>query len=533
MRSKYLFGWIRPGWAQQNRGRASGGSSNTAGAPGRARGTAGPPCPDPCPDPGDDPGVDSRPESRSGSGELAAATPLSRDRYVDLVRVLSLATVIVGHWLMAVVTLDADGVVQASNALEALSWAGPATWLMQVVPVFFVVGGAAHWYALRRYEPTGGYASFVRRRVGRLLAPTVAFVAAWTTVAILVEASGYERGVLALALRVVAQPLWFLAVYVGLVALAPLMLRLHDRVGVMAPLGMAAAVLLVDVARLGFDVPYVDLANYALCWMAAHQVGFLYADGTLLRAGRRLGWALTGIGFAGLVAMTTVGPYPVSMVGLPGAAFSNMNPPSAALLVQSVMLLGLVLLFRTPVLAWLGRVDRPERWRYVVAANAVAMTTFLWHLTALFLVAAAFVLLGFGLPEPGSVWWWLTRPVWIALLGAMTGLLVAVFRRFELPRPLVRLASGPGGAGGSGRSGGRWADRIAAIGMVLVVLGVLGYAVNGFAILGGQPLRILVVELGALSSGVVLLGGWALVAAATGGRRTRRPYEVPPEREAD
>lgn len=465
--------------------------SVSRGAPGRARGSAGRP--------------------RVTAKELAGATPASRDRYIDLLRVLSLATVIIGHWLMAAVTFDPDGRPRTANALASVSWAEPATWFFQVMPVFFIVGGAAHWHALRGHDhQVGRYAEFVRRRVGRLLAPTAVFVLAWTAVAVAVELSGYQRGILMLALRVVAQPLWFLAVYLGIVALAPALRRLHLWAGLWAPLAMVVTLLAVDIARLGFGVPYVDLANYGLLWLAAHQVGYLYADGTLVRCGLRPAWAMVAIGFTGVVLLTTIGPYPVSMVGLPGAPLSNMNPPSAALLAQSVMLTGLVLVLRQPVQRWL---QRPKPWTVVVGANGVAMTAFLWHLTALFLVAAVFVAFGIGFPVPGSLEWWLSRPVWIGLLAAVTTLLVAVFRRFEMPRRLNVL-------GPELNPYRRWQDRVAVCGVVLTVTGILGYAVNGFALLGGHPLRILVVELGAVGSGVALLLGWALV-AATGLRRTR------------
>jgi hypothetical protein len=412
---------------------------------------------------------------------------------------------------MAAVTFDSDGRPRTSNALASVSWAEPATWLLQVMPVFFIVGGAAHWHALRDHQPKDGrYAEFVRRRVGRLLAPTAVFVLAWTAVAVAVAMTGYQRGILILALRVVAQPLWFLAVYLGVVALAPALRRLHLRFGMWAPVAMVVALLVVDIARLGFGVPYVDLANYGLLWLAAHQVGYLYADGTLVRCGPRPAWLMAGMGFAGVVLLTTVGPYPVSMVGLPGAPLSNMNPPSAALLAQSIMLTGFVLALREPVQRWL---QRPRVWTVVVGANGVAMTAFLWHLTALFMVAAVFVAFGIGFPVPGSLEWWVSRPVWIALLAAVTALLVVVFRRFEVPRQLNLL-------GPELTRYGRWHDRIAACGIVLTVTGILGYAVNGFALLGGHPLRILMVELGAVGSGLALLAGWGLV-AATGLRRTR------------
>ncbi|MFV9673718.1 MAG: hypothetical protein ACNYZH_10875, partial [Acidimicrobiia bacterium] len=66
---------------------------------------------------------------------------------------------------------------------------------------------------------------------------------------------------------------------------------------------------------------------------------------------------------------------------------------------------------------------------------------YVWHLPTL----AIIVLIGYGLGigfalEPLTVGWWLTRPIWIAvLLTALAGV-VWVFGRFE---PRVRTAPGP------------------------------------------------------------------------------------------
>jgi hypothetical protein len=54
------------------------------------------------------------------SATLAATTPATRDRYVDLLRVASLATVILGHWLMAVPIVAADGSVRVTNLLAVV-----------------------------------------------------------------------------------------------------------------------------------------------------------------------------------------------------------------------------------------------------------------------------------------------------------------------------------------------------------------------------------------------------------------------------
>src|SRR4051812_23244017 len=128
--------------------------------------------------------------------DLAAATPASRDRYIDLLRVASLGVVVLGHWLMAVVVIGANGVPKADNLLAVLPALQPVTWLLQVMPVFFLVGGFSHataWDSVRRRG--GGYADFVRSRAGRLLRPTAVFVGLWLVLSLAVEVTGHYDGI--------------------------------------------------------------------------------------------------------------------------------------------------------------------------------------------------------------------------------------------------------------------------------------------------------------------------------------------------
>ena len=99
---------------------------------------------------------------------VAAATPAERDRFADLVRVASILVVVAGHWLMAVVTWR-DGRVEGGNALPLVPGLWLATWLLQVMPLFFFVGGLANLVSAGR---GGGWATFVRARAARLLRPT-------------------------------------------------------------------------------------------------------------------------------------------------------------------------------------------------------------------------------------------------------------------------------------------------------------------------------------------------------------------------
>ncbi|MYW29875.1 acyltransferase family protein, partial [Streptomyces sp. SID2119] len=255
---------------------------------------------------------------------LAEATPDTRDRYVDLLRVASLAAVVLGHWMMAAVTPDGVG-----NLLAVVPALQPLTWLLQVMPVFFFVGGFAHalsYRSLLRKRPEGStdsvYAAFLRARLQRLLRPTMVFVLVWGVAALLIQLLGGGGGLTGVTLRLVTQPLWFIGIYLAMVAFTPPLLRLHERYGWGAFAGLAGAAAAVDVLRFAAGVPYVEFLNFAFVWLAVHQLGFLRADGRLgagpaLSALRRPA-LLAGGGLITAVALVAAGPYPLSMVGMPG-----------------------------------------------------------------------------------------------------------------------------------------------------------------------------------------------------------------------
>ena len=402
------------------------------------------------------------------TARVAAATPAERDRFADLLRVASILVVVAGHWLMAVVGWR-GGRVEGGNAIALVPGLWLATWLLQVMPLFFFVGGLANLVSARR---GGGWAGFVRGRAARLLRPTVAFLAVWTAAAAVLGAAGVPEAVLRPVTRLVVQPLWFLGLYLLVVALAPAMLRLHRRFGPAVAVWLALAAATADLAgRAG--VPGLDRLgdlNFLLVWLFAHQLGFLYADGTLPGWPRRAHLAMAAGGLAALAGLTASGAWPQSMVGLPGDRVSNMNPPSLCIVALTIWLVGLAMLVRDPVTRWL---HRPRPWAMVVTAGSSLMTLFLWHLTALVLAVLVLHPLGLTQPPPGTPTWWALRPLWLLVPAAMLAPLVALFARFERPRPArpgtgtAVLRTVPGTAG--------------------VILGLLGVAVGGIWPLPGSP----------------------------------------------
>lgn len=428
---------------------------------------------------------------------LAARTPVTRDRYVDLLRVASLGVVVAGHWLMSAVTDDGVG-----NLLAVVPELQVLTWVLQVMPVFFFVGGFSHalsYRSLRRRHPDRAvYAVFLRGRLQRLLRPTMAFVLVWGAVALAVQLLGGGGGTTGVALRLVAQPLWFIGIYLAMVAFTPPLLRLHERFGWGAFGALAAAAAAVDVLRFAADVPFVEFLNFAFVWLAVHQLGFLRADGRIRRPA-----VLAGAGLAGAAVLVALGPYPLSMVGMPGEKISNMAPPTLALLCHGLWLVGAVELLKRPGARLLSR---PRVWRGVVAANGIAMTAFLWHLTAMLGVYGAMIAAGLELPEPAGAAWWAGAPFRIAAAVAVTAALVAVFRRFERP---AHDAGAP--VPGTGP--------VAAVGITLCLFGVLGLSMVGFGgLLEGRTATLVAVPVSAPAAVAMALGGWLLVERA-GARR--------------
>ena len=71
-----------------------------------------------------------------------AATPAGRDRTVDLMRAVSIAVVVMWHWTGSV-THRRDGEIIMPNPIDQVPLLWLATWVGQVMPVFFLVGGFA------------------------------------------------------------------------------------------------------------------------------------------------------------------------------------------------------------------------------------------------------------------------------------------------------------------------------------------------------------------------------------------------------
>ncbi len=409
----------------------------------------------------------------SRAREMAELTPPERNRYVDFLRAVSITVVIVGHWLIATAWY-ADGELSFGALLEDQPGTHWLTWLFQVMPIFFIVGGYAHAVSLESARRKRlDYANWLAGRLHRLVSPLLALVVAWGLIALLMKLAGAERDVIRFSSQAALIPTWFLAIYIAIVMLAPAMYRLWRRFGYLSFAVPAAMAAVTDYAFFAGGLEWLGFGNYFWVWLSIHQLGFAWRDDrlpppALLLVGSAIGLSL-------LYLMTSLGPYPLAMVGSPDENLSNTLPPKATLLALGLFQFGILMAIERPMRRLL---ESTRLWAGTVLVNGMIMTIYLWHITVMVVVVGLLYVAG-GLwlgAVPASAEWWLWRPAWIAFL-------IAVLIPVSLPLSLIeRQGRGPGATVPSA------ARQV--VGALLLCLGIALLAMFGY---GGGPIPDIVI----------------------------------------
>ena len=373
--------------------------------------------------------------------DLAAATKSDRNRAVDFYRAAAMVAVAVGHWAAIAIAVGPDGDLVTGNALEfapSMSW---ITWLFQVMPLFFVVGGFSSAVSLDSHlSKDGRPQDWVAARLRRMAAPATVLAGTWLTII----GVGFALGVgeLATAAAVAAAiPLWFLANYTIDTAIAPWLYPAFRRnPAIVASLGVAAFGIL-ELLRLDGHHTIAQL-NWVIGWLLFQVAGFAWREGFLPK-GRAM-TATAGLLWSAAIA-AVVGPYPMTMVHVPGIENSPTHPPSLALMLFGAAYSATALAAAPRISRALG--ERPRAWAGVVAANAVSLSVYLWHFTAATIAAAVFYALGM-LPTAvvGTGAWWLQKLPMMALSAIVLAGIVAVVGRFEQRALLAPRTPWRGGA---------------------------------------------------------------------------------------
>ncbi|AYG83121.1 hypothetical protein DWB77_05316 [Streptomyces hundungensis] len=364
--------------------------------------------------------------------DIERRTPAHRDRAIDGLRALALLAVPTGHWLLGGFTRDDAGALHNASPLSSFAGLAPASWVLQMLGIFFLVGGYASVLSFRRRKGSTG--QWLRGRIARLGRPVLGVTAVWAAMIPVLGTLGVPYDTLRTGSTLVIQPLWFVGVYTVVTALTPYCVRSARRLGGWAAAPLLGSVAVVDALRYG---PYADampswlsLVNILPGWMFAYQLGVCWGE---KRIGRRGAWLLLGGGAVLFAALLVLFHYPASMVGVPGQARTNSHPPSLLVLALAAAQSGAAILLRDRIA---GRLRRPALWAPVVVVNLSAMTILCWHQTALLAAAvpASFAGRVPGLTTAPESWAWIgERLAWMPVFAALLVVIARYARGFEAP----------------------------------------------------------------------------------------------------
>jgi fucose 4-O-acetylase-like acetyltransferase len=351
---------------------------------------------------------------------------VNRDLTLDLARVFAVLLVVVIHLLEVGVGTGPHGLT-ITRPLEHEPWFNALTWVFQIMPLFFVVGGFASltaWRVLSRRG--GGGADFVKARVLRLAQPAFPLFVFYMVVVGAATLIGVNPKLLGPVALGAGSPLWFLAAYGLCQAVVPFAVHWHLRAPKRTLIVLLVGAIIVDAARYATGNDAVGLLNLFFVWVLIQQFGFWYADGWF---DRRTWWQLVIVALASwatLFPLTIWGPYSPDML-------TDLNPPTVPLIALGLSQACVLRLLR-PALARLMGTRGARATVFVIGSRL--MTIYLWHLPIIIILAGVALLIPGASPAPGSAaWWWSRIPIY-ALVLALLFVLSLLVGRWERPREL-------------------------------------------------------------------------------------------------
>lgn len=394
--------------------------------------------------------------------EVEANTPATRDRAIDVIRIVSLLGVVVGHTVMAT-SIISDDVFIWSNLLTESVFFQALTWVFQIMPLFFFAGVAA---SLASWHSGMSWGDWLMRRCTRLYRPVFYYLAFWISALAILRYFLPEHVYEPLA-GISIQLLWFLGAYVLVLAAVPLLARITTTRRLVAAVAATYAfVAVIDAVRINADVPAAFGYTNLVAWLIPGMLGVAYRR-QLLTARTAL---LVGVGMFGVnLVLMGAGPYELSLVGIETQQLKNMTPPSLLLAGHAIMMCALAIAAAPAVARW---ARRPRVWWLTAIGNSGAMTLYLWHIPALLFMHLVFDYLGYPRYDASTPGFVALSVLQLAVMAALVAAMFVFLRPLE-NNPLPLWDGGFVAAPG---------PRSAAVGILLCVAGAATLASVGWGL---------------------------------------------------
>lgn len=401
---------------------------------------------------------------------------------IDAARALAVCLVVFFHAGLWRVYRTSTGWQARTMEMGPVGWYG--SWLLMVMPLFFVAGGFAHAIVIDKMRARGtGLAHYFANRGRRLVGPTTVFITIFAVPSSIAAWLGRMDEAVFVS-HSLTKLLWFLVTYLIIVQAAPAMVWLQDHWPWLAPTVLVAAGTAVDWWTITSGVLDHRYWNLVFVWLACHQIGIAHQRGFLRRGPLWQPVAAIVVGVGAIVGLLqlrfgVMDGWPLPALGMGSRWVSNLQPPT--------VLMVWLALAQTGVLGLLARrrltvLERPGVQRAMGVVNALLMTTYLWHMPCV--VVSFGIAIGLAMVFPSAVAF-TTFPLFTLLIAlALIAVVVPLVARMDLRMipPLGPRQNGP----------------MAFAALVLLTLAMVGVWRHGLVLHPDQPL-----------SSLGVLGVWA------------------------
>jgi hypothetical protein len=271
--------------------------------------------------------------------------------------------------------------------------------------------------------------------------------------------------------------LWFLGVYLVVLAFVPALTRMQSGRAVAATVvSLLAAAATFDAVRIIVDAPMSAVANFLIVWLIPVTIGVGYARRLITV---RWAWAVAASAFAAQVVLAIIGPYDVSLVVTGTERMSNVTPPTLLLALHCTWMSFAFVASASAIRRWAAR---PRVWHAVAVGNGGAMTLYLWHIPAIAVAAFTMNALGFDAYDVHAQGFW----AHLALRAVVFAAVMAAAFRLLSPLEHRRLPWWDTPAGAEGLRATAAGALVCIAGAAVLLLAKNGLAdVTGWTALGG------------------------------------------------
>ncbi len=309
-------------------------------------------------------------------------------RVPDGIRALALLVVITAHCL-AWTRIDGHSMVNIIQHQPHLWW---ITWMVQIMPLFFVFAGTG----LSKLASDKSGKRFVMRGFMLLSPASLIYLVSGLVGLCLIP---IKKSIVASTVGLLlVQLTWFLAVYVVIIAITPLLNRFTSLVGIFAWCGLIAG---IDALRIHVN-QNLGWLNMIMVWSLFALIGMRLKD--LQRMPKPV--ALFGFIVSWSCAWLAIhyGPYSKALVSIPGIpGISNLGPPSFVLACAGIGQIFLV------IAGWnvLEKVFAQRYvWNVIGSFGMRSMQMYLHQMVFIMISVAPFLLIS-SYPQDLSLLWWL------------------------------------------------------------------------------------------------------------------------------